>query len=960
MRHLTPARWQRLALIFDDALELAPDARAAYLDHACAGDAGLRADIDALLAADADSGGLPEAAEAYFPSLIAAAADSVESVPEELSTGTMIGPYRVVRELARGGMGVVYLAERAQGEFEQRVALKLIRGGLSSDEVQRRFLAERQILARLDHPNIAKLLDGGIATEGRPWFAMELVDGAPLLAWCDQRRLGVVDRLQIFEAVCEAVRYAHQNLVVHRDLKPNNILVSTDGRVKLLDFGIAKALEDGQAGGLTGGQEAPRTRTELRILTPEYAAPEQVRGEPVTTATDVYALGAVLYELLTGQRVHRFDRHTPAEVERVVCEKDPEPPSAAATRDVSASAARSTEPHRLRRLLRGDLDTIVLTTLQKEPARRYPSAEMLLDDLRRYRSGLPIKARPESRIYRLGKFVRRHGVGVAAGAALLLALLAGIGGTLWQARAAAREAVRAVAVKDFLVGLFQESDPAQARGRDITADELLARGIRRLDSALIRDPAVQSELLGELGKIHRELGLFPRADSLLERSVRLAGAAHGERSGPYAARLSDWATVLRRTGDLARAESLGRRALTLSRAVHGEDDLRVAQSAMELASTLAARGEVEPAESLYRAALAIGVRLYGPHHLEVAPDLENLGALLGEGKGDYAGADSAYRAALAIFERHLDPDHPKVLNVQGNIAANLGNQGRLAAAETLAGDVARRYRRIHPQGHPDLAWALHLQADAVAGQGRLAEAESLETAALALRRRYFGDDHSETMYSVNNLAIIRYRAGRLAPAESAFREAHGLFRKALGADHPITTTALNNLGAVLSEEGKYSEAEPVLDQALKLRRAKLGDSTPEAAMTLRNLGVLLHRTRRPDQAERAFREALAIYRGKLPEGHFRTAEALAGLGVVLVSQGRAAEAEPLLREALSIRQQALDAKDVRLAETRRDLGLALAALGRRAEAKPFLLEGCRVLVEARPAVRRSRECRAHL
>jgi serine/threonine-protein kinase len=954
MRHLTPQRWQQLALIFDDALELGPEARAGYLDQLCAGDPALRAEIDLLLAADAASGELPEAADAYFPSLLVAAPQPHQPAVEEVPTGTMIGPYRVMRELAHGGMGVVYLAERADGQFEQQVALKLIRAGLDSSEVQRRFLAERQILARLNHPNIAKLLDGGIAAEGRPWFAMELVEGSPLLAWCDERKLALGERLQIFEAVCEAVRYAHQNLVVHRDLKPSNILVTAEGRVKLLDFGIAKALEGGAA---AQGSGAVETRTELRILTPEYAAPEQVRGEPVTTATDVYALGAVLYELLTGQRVHRFERHTAVEIERVVCETEPEQPSTAAMHDIGASTARGTDPGRLRRLLRGDLDTIVLKALQKEPARRYASAEALLDDLRRYASGLPINARPESRTYRLGKFVRRHGVGVATTTALLLALLAGLGGTLWQARAASREAVRALAVKDFLIGLFQESDPAQARGRNITADELLARGVQRLDTALTQDPALQSELLGELGKIHRELGLFERADSLLDRSVRLARAAHGERSGAYAARLNDWATVLRRTGDLARAESLGRRALVLSRAVHGEDDLRVAESAMELASTLGARGDVEPAESLYRAALAIGVRRYGPDHLEVAPDLENLGALLGEGKGDYAGADSAYRAALAIFTRHLDPDHPKVLNLRGNIAANLGQQGRLGEEETLARELVGRYRRLHPGGHPDLAWALHLLGDAVAGQGRLAEAESLETEALALRRRFFGNDHHETMYSVNNLAIVRYRAGRLAPAESSFREAHALFRKALGADHPTTTTALNNLGAVLSEEGKYADAEPVLDEALRLRRRKLGDSSPEAAMTLRNLGVLWDRMRRPNEAERAFREALAIYRAKLPEGHFRTAEALAGLGAVLLAEGRAAGAEPLLREALTIRQQQLDDKDVRLAETRRDLGLALAALGRHAEARPLLLEGCRILAESRPGVRQPRECR---
>ncbi len=484
MAELTPDRWRRVAAILDEVLELPPAEQAGYLELACGGDPGLRSDVEALLAADASSGEFLEVPAAeYLTSVFGAA---LPGAGGGIAAGTRIGSFRVVRELAHGGMGEVYLAQRADGQFEQQVALKLVRSGMDSAEVHRRFLAERQILARLHHPHIAGLLDGGLTAEGRPWFAMEYIAGAQLKAWCDSRGMGIPERLRLFADVCEAVRYAHQSLVVHRDLKPSNILVTDDGEVKLLDFGIAKLLESGPDGdGRGDGGAEPATRTELRALTPEYAAPEQLRGEPVTTATDVYALGAILYELLTGRRPHQFPRRSPAEIERIVCDIDPDPPR-----------------------LGGELDAILLRALQKEPARRYPSAEALLEDLRRWRDGLPVRARPDSALYRVRKFVRRHRLGVVAGGALVLSLIGGLAATLHQARAKTREAAKAREVTDFVVNLFQVADPAESRGREVSAGELLARGVRRVDSALGRQPEVQEELLGVLGRIHRELGLY--------------------------------------------------------------------------------------------------------------------------------------------------------------------------------------------------------------------------------------------------------------------------------------------------------------------------------------------------------------------------------------------------------------------------------------------------------------------
>jgi serine/threonine-protein kinase len=938
---MTPGRWAQLAPILDEALELPADQRPAYLERACRGDSRLRAELEALLSADEASGEfLEESAEVYLEAMAASGLGDI-SVP----TGTMLGPYRVERELARGGMGTVYLAERADGQFDQRVALKLIRSGLESAELRRRFLTERQILAHLNHPHIAKLLDGGVSPDGRPWFAMEYVEGEPLTTYCEARQLPIPERVRLFSDVTESVRYAHQSLVIHRDLKPSNIFVTGNGQVKLLDFGIAKLLADGEADGHTAG--LAETGTELRVLTPEYAAPEQVRGEPVTTATDVYALGAVLYELLAGTRAHRFERHTPAEVERVVCDTEPEPPSAAPA-----------VPDRIRRSLRGDLDTIVLKALQKVPARRYPSAEALLEDIRRYQSGRPITARPDSFAYRTRKFLERHRAGVAAGLALLVVLIGGLTATVWQARAAAREAAKAREVKDFVVNLFQVSDPAESRGREITARELLQRGVRRVDSALGRQPEVQQELLGVLGKIHRELGLFPEADTLFRRSVDVAKRAYGPDHPEVAARLTDLGTALKELGRLAPAESVLEQAIVIRRKALGSDHADVATSMGELANVLADVGKYARAESLYRAVLTIDLEHFGRDHLEVATDLESLGVLLSDYLERYEEADSMYRAALAIRLRHMDAGHPVVLNVLGNLAGNLHGMGRFDEAESLYRKVLAGRQRIHPNGHPDVAYSLHTLASLLEERGRWTEAESLDVQALSLRRRFLGDDHTMTLATLNNLAIVRYRLGDLAGAEQAFREALRIWRGKLGTDHVFTLRAMNSLGAVLSEAGKYSEAESSLREAVQREQRVLGDSTVDVAMAQRNLGLVLYRTHRLADAESAIRSSLAIYRRELPDSHPRIAEALTGLGQVLVARGQPTRGDTLLREALAIREGKLGQQDLRTAETRQALGQALIAEGRRKEGQALVLAACRTYEQSPWAKRQARECKA--
>jgi serine/threonine-protein kinase len=856
---------------------------------------------------------------------------------------TRIGPYRVLRELAHGGMGAVYLAERADGQFAQQVALKLIRRGLDFEDVHRRFRAERQILARLEHPHIARLLDGGITSDGQPWFAMEYVDGEPLVAWCQARRTPLADRIDLFRDVCEAVRFAHQSLVVHRDLKPSNILVTPEGQTKLLDFGIAKLLSEEPTG---SPGDAPATRTELRLMTPEYAAPEQVRGEPVTTTTDVYALGAVLYELLTDQRVHRFDSPTPAEIERVICDTEPARPSQI------VQGPRRKE-------LSGDLDTIALKTLEKDPARRYPSVEALLEDLRCYRERLPIAARPSSMGYRAHKFIRRHRAAVGASLALAVLLVAGAAATAHQARAKALEATKAREVKDFVENLFSGSDPAESRGRDVTARELLERGVQRVDSALGRQPAVQEELLGVLGTIHRELGLYPQADTLLRRAVAVAKGAYDPDHPEVAARLTDLGSVLRAMGQLAPAESVLRNALSIRRRALGADRADVASTMRELAAVLQDRGELQVAESLYREVLAVDTRRLGPDDIEIATDWDNLGTVR-TARDDLMGADSAHRAALDIQLKRLDPDHPLVLNTIGNLAANLAAMGRFAEAESLYLSALAGQRKHYPKGHPMVADVMVGLGIVYEQSGRWAEAESLDAEAADMRRRLLGADHHLTIASVNNLAVVRYRMGRLAGAETAFRETVRSWEQELGPTHQNTLKAMTNLGAVLREEGKLDEAERLFRSALDAQRRTLGDSSIDAAVTRRNLGVLLRRTGRLAEAEQTLRAALAVYRRELPDSHPRAAEALTGLGEVLTDRGRPVEAESLLADALAIREAKLEPTDLRIPETKEALGAAAAAAGNSIRAESLIADACRSFERSQWAGNRTTESRARL
>ncbi|MFQ5626538.1 MAG: protein kinase, partial [Methyloligellaceae bacterium] len=579
--------------------------------------------------------------------------------------GKKVGAYRIVREVGSGGMGVVFLAERAEGEFEQHVAIKLIKHGLDSREILERFQSERQILARLQHANIARLLDGGVTPDGQPYFAMEYVDGLPIDAYCDRHKLSIPKRLHLFQIICSAVHHAHQNLLIHRDLKPGNILVTEDSEVKLLDFGIAKVLS-----GETSGKapQATLTLAGERMMTPEYASPEQVRGETVSTATDVYSLGVILYELLTGQRPYRLKTHSPAEIERTICTTEPEKPSTAIgkvkatgksreepdTDPETVSVLRSTQPDRLRKTLAGDLDNICLMALQKEPQRRYASVEQLREDLSRYLTGQPVRARADTFAYRAQKFIHRHKGAFAAtlsAALLMVALVTFYTMRLAQERDRARlEAQKAEQVAAFLSGLFAVSDPGQSKGETITARELLETGAQRIEKELADQPEVQASMMGVIDEVYRSLGLYEAAQLQLQRAVQIQERTHG----PAAARFA--LAVLHHE---AFDHQAAREALTPALAIWQKHPRASSAAIIEgqhlLAQINYLEGKYETADSIYRAILPGGE----PVSAMQAGILRDYGALQRE-MGHFAEAEMLYRRTLAAARVSHSEMHPEI------------------------------------------------------------------------------------------------------------------------------------------------------------------------------------------------------------------------------------------------------------------------------------------------------------
>ncbi|HET9767961.1 MAG TPA: tetratricopeptide repeat protein, partial [Thermoanaerobaculia bacterium] len=769
---MNPERWQRLKAVFVDLVERDTQAREAALASMATRHPSLAAEVRDLLR------GYEEAntrllAAAVLPPDVAEARSSL--------VGTRLGPYHLTALVGGGGMGVVY--EGTRDVDGKRVAVKVLHGAEDDPEVERQVIAERRILAGLEHDNIARLIDGGVTPEGLPYFTMEFVQGRPIEAFCEERQLDVAARLRLFRSLCAGVEYAHQRLVVHCDIKPGNVLVTDDGVPKLLDFGIARLVHAHEV-----DAEAPTLRASA-AMTPAYASPEQVSGAALTTATDVYALGLLLYELLTGEPAQPLGSFAPAEIVRVVCSTEPRRPSSVA-------------PAQRRRQLAGDLDAIVLKALRKEPGQRYPSAAALADDLERHLARQPVAARRGTWTYRTTRFLRRNWLPAAA-AVLLVALgVVTVALTTLQSRRADRERVKAEKVTEFLVDLFKVSDPDAPNSRTITAREILDAGAQRVAGELKGQPDVQATLFDTIGRVYVNLGLYPEATGFHRQALQLR--RHDAHASP----------------------------------------VEIAASLDQIGRSLFYESKYAEAEALHREALAMRAGLVGEADPANAKSLDYLGLVV-DSQGRYKEGEELHRRALALYRTAFGAEHPEVAVGLSNLANNLYDQGRYAESEALNREALAMRRKTLGANHRLVAWSLHNLGNAVQKQGKYREAEAMHREALAALRRVHGPEHPDIALMLGSLAIDLYKQDRNAESEAVHREELAMNRKLLGDESFAVAATLFNLAETVATEGNFAEYERLQRQTLALFHKLLGPEHPYCGKSLSGLAIALAALDRP-------------------------------------------------------------------------------------------------------------------
>jgi serine/threonine-protein kinase len=788
-----------------------------------------------------------------------------------LNSERRIGPYKLIRELGRGGMGTVWLAARADEQFEKRVALKVVRSS-DSEEVLRFFRRERQILAGLEHPHVARLLDGGTTDEGLPYFVMEHVEGVPIDRYCDEHQLTIPERLKLFEGVCSAVQHAHRSLVVHRDLKPSNVLVTEEGVPKLLDFGIAKLLNPEVAGA---------SHETVLAMTPDYASPEQVRGRAITTATDVYSLGVILYELLTGHRPYRVKTHEHVEVLKAVCEEEPERPSTAVgrteerqkpdgttviTTPEEAGRLRHETPEKLKRRLKGDLDAIVMSALQKDPLQRYPSVEALARDVRRYLDGQPVTARKASTSYRLRKLVERHKLGVAAGATILVLLIAlAVTSTIQAARIrkerdrATAETAKVTAMNTFLEDALGAADPWEKGSRNISLLDALRQAQAKAESAFHGQPLIRAAILQTIGSTFANLAEFQEGEKALRTALVLRTAAGGPRSEEVAESQASLSNLYGLWHRFDEAVNAGKVSLDITRELHGPRSLETAAAMNPLGQAYVRNGDLKSLKPLAEEMLAL-VRAPGT-------------VQRGPGK---------------------PIDRTKV-EVQ---------------ALTLLANVA-----LAEESYPRM--------------------EALDRERLDKVRAHLPELRSEMSGALNDLATAQSMNGDLTGAEANYKEALAINTAEVGEEHPETLVVRENLGGVYFKEKRYDETLRMLDVVLAGRRKALGADAEPVGRTLANIGTVSVAAGKLEEGERSFRDSLAVLVPKLGEQNLDVASVRMSLADVLRKRGNLDAAEPLMRSALDVRAKILGETHAATQRALKALADLETARGKTAEAAAY-------------------------
>jgi serine/threonine-protein kinase len=828
------ARWQRIQNLFHEVADLPQSDRQIFLQTACVDDRELLSEVLAMLEEDADNSSLLNRRIADVAHDTLASNGSLP--PKEF------GPYRILNVLGEGGMGVVYLAERK--DIGNQVAIKILRDAWLSPSRRERFASEQRTLAQLNHPSIAQLYDADTLPDGTPWFVMELVKGVPLTKYCVEHKCSIEERLQLFRAVCEAVQYAHGQAVIHRDLKPSNILVKDDSSIRLLDFGIAKQMESLDV-------PVDQTMTGLRLMTPAYAAPEQIRGDRIGIHTDVYSLGVVLYELLTGQLPFDLSNLTPAEAATVITEHDPGKPSTAVKRSADMPA--------LSKSAWADLDVLCLTAMHKDAQRRYRSVEALIRDIDHYLSGEPLEARADSLGYRIEKFVRRNRRPVLAAAVAGIVVVGLVFFFTWRLtkarNAALAEAARTQRVQQFMMSLFQGGDASVGPAADMKVLTMVDRGVQQAQ-ALSTDPNVQAELYGTLGTIYQKLGKLDQSDSLLQQG-------------------------------LAERKSL-----------FGPDSAEVAESLVAIGQLRDDQARLDEAEQTARQGLEMAKRHLPPNHPEVAKATAALGKIL-EDRGQYDEAIRVLNEAVRLQSESGAATTDLAASLS-ELANSHFYAGHYDVSDSINRRVLEMHRRLYGDRHPLVADTLINLGEIQVQAGNYAEAEQFDREALDITQAWYGRDNPETASAMTILGRVLVYEKHYDAAADLLQQALAVQEKVYGPVHPRVASVLNDLGKVAQNRGKLDEAAADFSRMAEIYRTVYHDHHYLIAVALSNLGSVYFDEKQYAHAEQLFRETVQRFTDTLSADHLNTGIARVKLGKTLLTEHRYTEAEPETRAGYEI------------------------------------------------------------
>jgi len=803
---MNPERWNHIEKICFEAIRFNKKEREIYLKNSCQGDLDLLKEVKSLL--DEESSHVMKSPLVHI----------TPSLPFKSKN---IGPYRIIRSINSGGMGEVYLAARDDEQFERFVALKVVRNEIISDDLLKRFYQERQILANLNHPNIARLFDGGTTEDGLPWFAMEYVEGDPITQYCKTHHLSVREKIRLFLEVCSAVNFAHQNLIIHQDLKPDNILITQNGTPKLLDFGIARLLTLDQVSGLPFSQS--------RILTPEYASPQQIQNKPASTTDDIYSLGVLLFKLLTDELPFSFNEYDFQSIEDSICHTRPVIPSV-----VSGN-----------RNLKGDLDSIIMKALEKNSGDRYASVVRFADDLRRYLTHLPVSAREASLYYRASKFTLRHKWGVGATSVMIALLITFTAITIFQskeiqmhAQQVEQEKKRAEEISTFLINLFESVDPSEARNRSLSAVDLLHRGADQVNDELSDQPSLQSDLLLVISDVYESLGLYKEGLELAEKAYSLKQSILNSPHPDIAKSLNSIGWLHHQTGDYEKSDSVLTAALTMRKNLFGNRHLDVARSLNDLAVLKQTVGDYSATDSLLQQAISIRKSFLGNQHESVAVALSNYAALKWR-MGEINAADSLMKESLAVFQATVGNDDPRVPIVMTNLAVILLQKDDVEEAEYLYREALDIRLKLFGEEHPDVAYSYAHLGNLLRAKEKFDESEILLLKALNLRKSLFGDGHVLVGYSHRVLGFLYEAKGSYSKAENEYLKAIEIFRKIFPEDHEKTAEMLYSLGKLYMHSENYVQGEQPLREALRIRQKVFGSNHLRTAETMTSLGICI-------------------------------------------------------------------------------------------------------------------------